>query len=233
MKKSLLTGMLALLATQAWGADDRTGFYLNGNLGQAQYDISQEDLDDIALFSFESAGLIVLEAESSFDDEGTPFSLVAGYRFNRYVAVEAGYLDLGEAQYRATGLVDPIGPVAPLDASLDLDVSAEGPILGLVAFAPIGEKFDLHARGGMFFADVTLDVRAAAGGASESDDFSASSEDFFLGAGAAYHFTHHVAAQRRGLGVVERAAIGFADRGTGCGDDNRFFHDLSCFSVGG
>lgn len=193
MKKSLLTGMFALFATQAWTADDRTGFYINGNLGQAQYDIAQEDLDDITISAFEAAGAAVLDGESSFDDEGTPFSFVAGYRFNRYLAVEAGYLDLGEAKYHSEGFVDPPGPIAFMDASLDLDISAEGPTLGVVAFAPISDRFDLHARGGVFFADVGFDMRATAGTATESDDFSASSEDFYLGAGAAYHFTDHLA----------------------------------------
>ena len=42
----------------------------------------------------------------------------------------------------------------------------------------------------------------------------------------------HVAAELGARGVVERAAIGLADRGAGCGDDNRFTHGRSILGIG-
>ncbi|MNM68215.1 hypothetical protein D3C81_797670 [compost metagenome] len=45
-----------------------------------------------------------------------------------------------------------------------------------------------------------------------------------LDAGTAHGFAHHVAAQLRRFGVIERTAKGFADRCAGGGNDDGFFH---------
>ncbi|MDF9898667.1 UNVERIFIED_ORG: hypothetical protein OKW16_002534 [Pseudomonas reinekei] len=45
-----------------------------------------------------------------------------------------------------------------------------------------------------------------------------------LDARAAHGFAHHVAAQLRRFGVIERTAKGLADRSTGGRNDDGFFH---------
>jgi OmpA-OmpF porin, OOP family len=192
VKKLLIAGSLALASASAV-ADAERGFYLNASFGQAQYDISQQDLDDVALLAFESAGVTVLDADSTFDDEGSPWSIGGGYRFSRYLAVEVGYLDLGSAEYRAAGTVFVPG-VGVVDSTLGLDISAKGPTLAALVTAPLGEKFDVHGRLGMFFADTTFELGIGLDTFDESDEFSANSEDFFAGVGAAYHFTPNFAA---------------------------------------
>jgi len=192
VKKFLIAGSLALVSVNAM-ADENRGFYLNANFGQAKYDISQQDLDDVARLAFEANGVSVLGADSTFDDKGSSWSLSGGYRFSRYLAVEVGYLDLGSAEYRANELVSVPG-IGLMDATIGVDISAKGPTVAAAGFAPIGEKFDVHGRLGVFFSDTTLDVGVGIGGVTQSDNLSANSQDFFAGIGAAYHLTKNFAA---------------------------------------
>jgi hypothetical protein len=192
VKRFLMAGSLALLSGSALADQDR-GFYLNANFGQAQYDISQDDLDSVAIAAFESNGITVLDAESSLDDEGSPWSLSGGYRFSRYLAVEVGYLDLGTAKYDATGTVG-IPGLGVADTDLGIDISAKGPTVAAAVYAPIGEKFDVHGRLGMFFADTSFDIAVGLEDVFDSDEVSESSQDFFGSIGAAFHFTPNFAA---------------------------------------
>jgi OmpA-OmpF porin, OOP family len=194
VKKILMAGALALASTTAMAAED-SGFYLNAGFGESQYDISQDDLDDLALFAFESNDAIVLDAESTYDDKGDTWALSAGYRFSKYFAVEAGYVDLGSTKYRAASPVI-IPQLGLVDATLGLDISTKGPMLSAAGFIPLGEKFDLHAHFGILFSDTEFDVTVGLDDGSSSvtdrQSFSASSEDVFAGVGAAFHFTKNL-----------------------------------------
>jgi hypothetical protein len=194
VKRFLMAGSLALIPATAF-ADQERGFYLNASFGQAQYEISQGDLDDVAIAAFESNGIAVLEAESSFDDEGSPWSLSGGYRFSRYLAVEVGYLDLGSAKYDAAGtvLLPVLGGVVA-DSTMGIDISSKGPTVAAAVFAPVGERLDVHGRLGMFFADNTFDIDVALDDVSQSEGVSQDSQDFFASIGAAFHFTASFAA---------------------------------------
>lgn len=192
MKKTILASTLIAFSVASF-ADENTGFYLSANLGQAKYDVSKDDLDELAVGSFESAGATVLDGSSTFDDKGTPWSIVGGYRFGSYIGAEIGYLNLGEAQYRSQGEIIPPGTFTVTDATLDLDLSARGPTLALVGFLPLSERFDLQARAGVFFADTTIDIAASVGGGRATDDFSADSQDFYFGIGATFYVTSQFA----------------------------------------
>jgi OmpA-OmpF porin, OOP family len=192
VKKFVIAASLALVSATAL-ADENRGFYMNGNFGQSQFDVSQEELDAIALAAFEDNGLIVQDADSSLDDSGSAWSISGGWRFSRYIAVEVGYLDLGSSKYAADGTVF-VPTVGVVPAATTIDISVEGPTVAAVAFAPIGEKFDVHGRLGMLFADTTFDFGVSLGNVTETDDFSSSSEDFFGSIGGAYHFTPNLAA---------------------------------------
>lgn len=183
---------LALICLPAAAAD--TGFYISGNFGQAQYgDLSQEDFDFATDVLLDELGLTLLDGGSSLDDKGSPWSITAGWRFSPYLAVEAGYVNLGTAEYRANGTVS-IPGIGAVDGAFGVDISAKGPFVAVAGFAPLGERFDLHARLGMLFADTEFDLTLSLQGLSESESFSASSQDVFFGLGASFHFTENLSA---------------------------------------
>jgi hypothetical protein len=187
VKKVLVAGSLALVSVNAL-ADENEGFYLGAGFGQAQYDISQDELDLVALGAFAANGVFVLDSNSSLDDTDSAWSVSAGYQISRYFAVEVGYLDLGSAQYRATSpaFVPGIGRV---NAAVGLDFSSKGPTVTGIAALPLGDKFDLHGHLGTFFSDTTIDIRVELDDVGESNPLSGHSQDLFAGVGAGLHLT--------------------------------------------
>jgi len=128
------------------------GFFVGGSIGKADLN---EDFD----------GLVV-------DDNSTAFRVVAGWRFNDYFALEGGYHDFGdfEQDFDNAGV--------PGTAKL----SADGFTLGLQGSVPLGEKFALTGRAGMFFWNGTAEI---------NDVSQASPEDtnLYLGAGVSFELS--------------------------------------------
>ena len=88
MLKQFLTTLL-LSSITALGASfaqaDSTGFFIAGGANYAQFD---SDLDDEIDWDD--------NIEAFFDDKAVGYNLGAGYRFNKWLAVDAAYWDLGE-----------------------------------------------------------------------------------------------------------------------------------------
>lgn len=187
-KRSLqLAAALLLAGCAVSGAQAaESGFYAGLNVGQAKYDVSKDDLDTIIDEAF-GGGL----SSSSFDDSDTAFSAVFGYRFSRYLSLEATYTDLGKLQHHATGTINFGPPIGLVPLNTNIEISAKGPTLAVLGAVPVNPKFDLHARAGLFFSKTELKVSASAGGQSESDSISANSEDFFYGLGVGFNVGEH------------------------------------------
>src|SRR5262245_24371923 len=104
---SLVVGSVALAllgASSVVRAADQ-GIYIGANIGGSNVDIDKDDIDAAVVDAFNSAGFAVIDGDSSLDDSDTTWSLAVGYQFNPYIAVEAAWVDLGEATYKATGTV--------------------------------------------------------------------------------------------------------------------------------
>jgi OmpA-OmpF porin, OOP family len=67
-----------------------------------------------------------------------------GYQFNRYLALETGYADLGEVRFGAT--VTPAGTLEKRIKTSGFDVSA-------VALYPVTDKLNVFARAGAFMSE--------------------------------------------------------------------------------
>jgi OOP family OmpA-OmpF porin len=86
--------------------------------------------EDHGLYS--GVGMGQSHDKGSYKDRDNAFSVFAGYDFNRYLGVEAGYADLGKLEY--TGHT-------PLEAS--------APYLVAVGKLPLTEKVALYAKAGV------------------------------------------------------------------------------------
>jgi hypothetical protein len=121
------------------------------------------------------------------------WAFTAGYRFNRYLAVEAGFADLGES---ATKLVDASGDTT---AQVEVGVRAKGLTLAVLAHFPSG-NWDPYLKLGAINSIVDLrgEAKTEATGFS---GFSFSDQNhakrYLLGVGTRY-------------GVSERWAVSFA-----------------------
>jgi Outer membrane protein beta-barrel domain len=120
-----LAAVALMTAATARGADvqtpDRSGFELGVGVGQGTFQVS-------------------IPGVGSGSESHLGFNVFGGYRFDRYVSIEAGFLDGG--QYHASGSDDD-GDTA----SLSLHLRAAQ--LSAVGTLPIGDYFALYARAGV------------------------------------------------------------------------------------
>jgi OOP family OmpA-OmpF porin len=183
---------LGLASTQhAVSAEVQPGFYVGIGAGESSFDIKKSDFDAAVLSGLRSGGLIVTSNASSFEDSDTTLALFAGYHFNQYIAVEAGYIDLGAAEYRSTVIVNPPGPVVSLPVAASIDVESTGFTLAGLGSLPVGNFFELHGRLGLFFAQTDLSLTANVASTSDGDTETFDSIGGFYGVGAGFNFGEH------------------------------------------
>jgi len=205
-------GLLVLAASATHGAD--RGFYFGASAGQSQYDFDQppvpvpllgflppvaEIVPNLPLnplnpvFVVGGATSAVLAEPVLWlpgdDDEGTAWSVTAGYRINRYLAVEAGYVNLGTLSDTRT--IDfPPGLGVP-SLSFHRELETAGPSLTVFGTLPLSANWQLYARAGMLFADTDLTTAFNGNSATSSFDSDATT----LGAGAQYDWGGHWSAR--------------------------------------
>ena len=122
------TTILSVLLLMPLGAYADEGFFVGGSIGSAEL---SEDFDGL-----------------NIDTDATSFRIIGGWRFNKYFAVEGGYHDFGDFEQQ----IDLNG--TPATASL----SADGFTLGVGGYLPLGERFSLLGRFGMFFWDGNAEI---------------------------------------------------------------------------
>lgn len=119
--------------------DSQVGWYIGGQLGLAQTDISQSDIDTFyADTGFEASSI-------NIDDRDLAYSLMAGYQFTTHWAIEGAYIDLGERR------VDFNGSTENLEAFYDnvehvYPQSGDGLSLAVVGSWPLSEDIKLSGK---------------------------------------------------------------------------------------
>src|SRR5690348_16834089 len=132
MKKSarIASVLCCLVGAHSATAAER-GFYMGGQVGQASKDVSRDFFelfnDQIQAFS----QFVPTEDRTSIEDTDTAFAILAGYRFNSYLAIEGSYTKYGQVTYksRASGNF-------PLEGGT-LNTNIESEISGF-SFAAVG-----------------------------------------------------------------------------------------------
>lgn len=184
-------GVCALAISPSAVAEAQRGFYLGVSAGKSSFDLDKEEFDGVVVDSFAAAGAPVITGSSTFEDSDTAMTLFAGYRFLPYIAVEASYIDLGVAEYRSTGTVNPPGPVASAPASLSMDIETKGFSVAGIGSLPLGTVVDLHGRIGLLVArtDISAVARISSSTGRETDSIDSAS--VLLGVGAGFHLGNH------------------------------------------
>jgi OOP family OmpA-OmpF porin len=131
-----------------------TGFYAGLSFGQSSADV-------------DCSGL------TTCDDSDTAWKILGGYRFNRNLAVEFGYTDLGE--------------VSGSDGVDTVTVESTAFELVAVGTMPIADKFSVYGKIGLYRGETDAEVVGpSAGSASESNT------DLTFGVGVQYDFTKNL-----------------------------------------
>ena len=154
-------------------ADD-SGWYAGANIGQ-----SRAKIDDARI----TAQMLVAPTTSVSiidDNRDTGYKLFGGYRYNKNVAVEAGYFDLGQFGFTAT-----TAPAGTLTGKIKL----KGLNLDAVGTLPLTEKFSALGRLGLNYAQ-TRDSFIGTGAATVLNPNPSKNQiNYKLGAGLQYDLT--------------------------------------------
>jgi len=163
--------LLALSVTASTFASDK-GPYLGGAGGVSVVDISESDITKIAV----DGGFA--SARTDIDDTDFGWKAYLGYRFNRYLALEAAYIDFGEVTFDTVTT----GP----DAEIDSKVEADAWALDALLTFPATDWLSLYGRVGAFYWDAHGKLAAIVGGEGVADRRDTKGTDSKIGVGVAF-----------------------------------------------
>jgi opacity protein-like surface antigen len=108
-------------------------------------------------------GYLRIEGDDDFDEDNSVWQGLAGYQFNRWVAIEGSYIDFGDYGSEFIG------------------AKTDGYTAALKGMIPLSERFTIYAKVGQLWSET--EVTAGSLG-QEFDD-----ESLFAGAGLSYAIT--------------------------------------------
>lgn len=164
MRLTLCLGIFAafLLAPSIAAAADDTGWYVGGELGRTTVSTKPADapIADSYYFSAPYTDPALVVTRSS-DLRSTSAKVEAGYWFNSYVGLQAGYLDMGTFSHDVR-YHDPHPTICYyLDCSSHFSESTKlrvrGTVLALTGRLPLPYGFELLGRFGLFSGQATYD----------------------------------------------------------------------------
>lgn len=204
MRAGIVLAGLGLVVGGGAQAED-AGWYFALSGGLTTTNISNADLDDtfvavneaiLSAAAEELGTTVTVDAgfvDSTQDDTDKGWGVHVGYRFNRFVAAEAGYIDLGrfnyENQVQLQATFSGFGSGVFIFDS-DARFQSRGPFASMLGMYPITERFDVHVRGGIFFADTRVRLRTALADVPDSVasiEFKDDSQELFAAIGASWN----------------------------------------------
>lgn len=138
---ALLAGSLlapvAVFAQPAW--------YVGGSLGQSAIDATPSEIEQgfLADDAFVASG-------TTLDKTDTGWKAYLGYRFSRFLALEGGYADLGEASFTTT-IVSAPAPISALTPfPIHATATAKGVFIAGLVHLPVTDRFSIFGKAGAF-----------------------------------------------------------------------------------
>ena len=177
-RKTLRTSIVAvsLLAMNSAGADDMVGFYAGFGAGATRVDDFCDDVRDLASAVAIGFGGAV---GTSCDDEDTGWKVFGGARLSPNLALELGYVDLGEADVDFR-VEDTFG-----NANVEVDAF----VYSLLLIYPVSESFSIFGKVGGFYWDAEAEATVVGFGSADADE---NGTDLMFGVGGAFNITKNI-----------------------------------------
>lgn len=177
----------ALVAAPASADADERGFYVAADVAGMDVHAGR----DYGMLFGSPQGTIPRVVERVLPESATAhgtdvvWSGQIGYRINRFLSIELGYLDFGSLVVSETYDPPPFTQLAGIFES-DVFFEAAGPSLSWLGRVPVGKRWEAFVRVGVLRADqkVTRSLRAVLPGESATEH--ASDDVPIFGIGAAY-----------------------------------------------
>lgn len=125
------------------------------------------------------------ELTGSTDNDNWSWNVGLGYRFNPNIALELGYLDLGELE---SDLTDATGIT---NASAHASFGANGATFALVGTFPMG-RWEPYLKAGVLFSSTELEFAGSNGSRPFAGRITNDNEDALYGAGVRFTITERL-----------------------------------------
>jgi OOP family OmpA-OmpF porin len=195
---------LAMRSSRAEAAE--LGFYVAGQYGELKMEgADKAAFDEFATLVYSVYGFTPESTGSTLgDNKDSSFGIAAGYRLLPHLAVEGGYIDLGEISYRNDSFGTHLDHQEPWFQKLT--ASTSGLALSALGILPVSYRWELYARAGVLFATNQLDVYITDFYGYDSVGLSDTSTELLGGVGAAFSFAEVYSARFEYLRVFDAGA---------------------------
>jgi hypothetical protein len=144
----------------------QTGIYAGVSIAMAEKDSTRSAFADEALLVYDAFGFTPTSSSASLDPKDSSYGFVVGWRLTEHIALEGGYVDLGDVAYRdrSTGLFANTPP--PENWAQNIETSTSGIAVAALGILPLSYRdgvnsqklratqssFDLFAGAGVSFS---------------------------------------------------------------------------------
>ena len=162
------------------------GVYAGISYAMVEKDSDRAPFENEAVAIYNAFGFEPQTSTRSFDSKDSAYGFVVGWRLTEHIALEGGYMDLGEVvlRDRSTGIVD-AQPV-PQEWGQNVESSTSGIALSALGILPLSYRWEVYARAGLLISNNTERVFITNGVDSESLRASKSGADLLAGIGVSF-----------------------------------------------
>ena len=162
------------------------GIYAGISYSMVDKDSNRSDYANEALAIYNAFGFTPQTTTASFDAKDSSYGFVVGWRLTEHIALEGGYMDLGDVSYRdrSTGLFDNTPPAE--NWAQNVETSTSGITLSALGILPLSYRWEVFLRGGVMISNSEESVFITDGIGSEKLRATQSGFDLFAGAGVSF-----------------------------------------------
>jgi hypothetical protein len=162
------------------------GIYAGVSYAMVEKDSMRSEFEAEALLVYNAFGFSPTSTSASLDAKDSAYGFVVGWRLTEHIALEGGYMDLGDVAYkdRSTGLFANTPP--PENWAQNLETSTSGIALSALGILPLSYRWEVYARGGVLIANSEESVFITDGNQSQKLQANQSGFDLFAGAGISF-----------------------------------------------
>lgn len=162
------------------------GIYAGVSYAMVEKDSTRSAFEAEAVEIYNAFQFTPETSTGTFDSEDSSYGFVVGWRLTEHIALEGGYMDLGDVTYRdrSTGFFS--NAPAPQDWAQNVESSTSGIALSALGILPLSYRWEIYARAGLLISSNTESVFITNGVDSRPLRASKSGADLLAGAGVSF-----------------------------------------------
>jgi OmpA-like transmembrane domain len=133
------------------------GIYAGVSFAMVEKDSDRSLYENEAFAIYDAFGFTPLSTVATFDAKDSAYGFVVGYRLAENLALEGGYMDLGNVVYRdrSDGVFD---NTSPESWAQNVDTGSSGIALSALGILPLSYRWEVYGRAGLLLANSTETV---------------------------------------------------------------------------